>query len=122
MPLIGKFIISLISTLVVVAGASLVWPKVTNYPRPEALTQVRNFVVTTDVGKNIAQTLGVQDETTVIPVNVGSVAGAAISSAAADVQQKASDAVTREILIQIVKKIETLAPDEQQSIKEQICK
>lgn len=80
------------------------------------------MVVDTDLGKRVAQTLGVQDETAVVPVDVGSVAGAAISSAAADVQQKASDAVTREIILQVVKKIETLAPDQQQSIKEQICK
>ena len=121
MPLIVKFIISLVSTLTIVAGASLVWPKLTSSPRPEPLTQVRNMVLTTDIGNSIAQTLGVQDEATVTPVDVGSVAGAAISSAAADVQQKASSAVTREVIIQIVKKIETLAPGEQQAIKEQIC-
>jgi len=80
------------------------------------------MVVDTDIGKRVAQTLGVQDEAIVVPVDVGSVAGAAISSAAADVQQKASDAVTREIIIQVVKKIETLAPDQKQAIKEQICK
>jgi len=106
----------------VVAGTSLVWPKFTSYPRPEPLTQVRNMVLTTDIGKNIAQTLGVQDEQAIQPIDVGTVAGAAISSAAADVQQKASSAVTREIIVQIVKKIETLAPGEQQAIKEQICK
>lgn len=122
MPLILKFIISLITTFTVVAGTSLVWPKITNYPRPEPLTQVRNMVLTTDIGKSVAQTLGVQDEKTVVPVNVGAVAGSAISSAAAGVQQKAADAVTREIIVQIVKKIETLAPDQQQVIKEQICK
>jgi len=122
MPLILKFIISLVSTLTVVAGTSLVWPKLTNYPRPEPLTQVRNMVLTTDIGRNVAQKLGVQDEQAVVPVDVGSVAGSAISSAAANVQQKASDAVTREIILQIVKKIETLAPDQQESIKEQICK
>jgi len=80
------------------------------------------MVVDTDIGKRVAQTLGVQDEAIVVPVDVGSVAGAAISSAAADVQQKASDAVKREIIIQVVKKIETLAPDQKQAIKEQICK
>ena len=122
MPLILKFIISLVSTLAVVAGTSLVWPKLTSYPRPEPLTQVRNMVLTTDIGRNVAQTLGVQDEQAVVPVDVGTVAGSAISSAAANVQQKAGDAVTREIILQIVKKIETLAPDQQESIKEQICK
>jgi hypothetical protein len=122
MPLILKFIISLVITFTVVAGTSLVWPKLTSYPRPEPLTQVRNMVLTTDIGKSVAQTLGVQDEATVVPVDIGTVAGSAISSAAAGVQQKASDAVTREIILQVVNKIETLAPDQQQIIKEQICK
>jgi len=122
MPLILKFIIALASTLIIVAGASLVWPKITSYPRPEPLTQVRDMVVSTDIGKEIAQTLGVEDEKDVVPVDIKSVAGAAISSAAADVQEKAADAVTREIIIQVVKKIETLAPDQQQAIKEEICK
>jgi len=122
MPLILKFIIALASALTIVAGASLVWPKITRYPWPEPLTQVRNMVIGTDIGKQAAQTLGVEDEKTVVPVDVASVAGTAISSVAADVQQKVSDAVTREIIIQVVEKIETLAPDQKQAIKEEICK
>lgn len=122
MPLILKFIISLVSTFVVVAGTSLVWPKLTNYPRPEPLTQVRNVVLDTSIGKGVAQALGVQDEASATPVNIGAVAGTAISSAAASVQQKAAAAVTREIIIQVVNKIETLNPDQQQAIKDQICK
>jgi hypothetical protein len=122
MPLILKFITALASAFVVVTGASLVWPKLTMQPRPEPLTQIRTMVVGTDIGNKIAETLGVADETAVIPINVGAVAGAAISSAAAEVQQKAADAVTREIIIQVINKIETLAPNQQEAIKEQICK
>ncbi len=121
MPLILKFIIVLSSTIVFVAGASLVWPKITGYPRPDLLTQVKNMVLGTDIGKQAAQTLGVEDEKTVVPLDVKAVAGTAISSAVADVQQKAADAVTREIIIQVVNKIETLAPDQKQIIKDLIC-
>ena len=122
MPFIFKFICVLASTLIIVAGASLVWPKITGAPRPEPLTQVKNMVLGTDIGKQAAQALGVEDEAAVVAVDVASVAGAAISSAASNVQQKASEAVTREIIIQVVNKIETLAPDQQQVIKELICK
>lgn len=122
MPLLVKFIITLSSTFAVVAATSLVWPKVTNYPRPEPLSQVRDIVVGTDIGKHVAQTLGVEDEKKVVPIDVGSVAGAAISTVVTDVQKKATEAVTREIIIQVVKKIETLTPNEQQAIKEQICR
>jgi hypothetical protein len=122
MPMIFKFIVSLVTALVVITGVSLVWPKLTHGPLPGPLSQVRDIVLTTDIGKQAAQTLGVQNEASATPVTIGTVAGAAISSMAANVQEQAANAVTREIILQIVKKIETLAPDQQQVIHDQMCK
>lgn len=122
MPLILKFIIALASTFVIVVGASLAWPKLTMQPRPEKLTQVRSMVMETDIGKRIAETLGVTDESVVEPVNVASVAGSAVTSVVSGLEEKAKEAATREIIIQVVNKIETLAPDQQQAIRDQICK
>lgn len=120
MPLIIKFIITLASSLTVVAAASLVWPKITSAPEPDPLIQVRSKVLGTEIGQKAADVLGINE--TAQPINIGSVAGDAVNAVVSDVQQKAQETATREIIIQVVKKIETLAPDQQQRIKEEICK
>ena len=98
----------------VVAGTSLVWPKLINRPIPDALKQVQQAVLGTEIGQQINDKLDT--------VHLASSAGEVVNTTFGQVQEKAQEAVTREIIIQVVKKIETLNPEEQQSIKEQICK
>ena len=99
---------------VVVGTASLVWPKVMNRPIPDTLKQVQQVVLGTEIGQQANDTLD--------SLHISSSPGEIVNTAFGQVQEKAQEAVTREIIIQVVKKIETLNPDEQQSIKEQICK
>jgi len=98
----------------VVAGTSLVWPKLINRPIPDALKQVQQAVLGTEIGQQANDTLE--------SLHISSSPGEMVNTAFGQVQEKAQEAVTREIIIQVVKKIETLNPEEQQSIKEQICK
>jgi len=70
MPFFGKFIFTLVTSLVVVSGASLAWPLVTTQPMPELLGKVREFVMQTDAGKQTAETLGVTDTEGVEPINI----------------------------------------------------
>jgi len=105
MPFIVQFILTLATTTIVVSGASLLWPKFTRNPSPEPLTKVREVVLQTDVGKQAAQILGVSDTQPVEPVNVSSVAGVVVSNVLTNVQEQVQDAATREIIIQVVKKL-----------------
>lgn len=121
MPFLFQFILTLVSSVAVISGASLVWPLVTHAPSPEPLAKVREMVLQTDVGRQAAQTLGVSDMTNVEPINVSSVASDVVSNVVSTASQKVQDAATREIIIQVVKKIETLQPDQQEEIKKVIC-
>jgi tryptophan synthase alpha subunit len=121
MSLVVKFMIVFVFAGIVVSGASLIWPKLTKNPRPEPLTQLRDAIVSTQTGKDIAQALGVSDESKVEQMNIASVAGIMVSTVATQIQQKAEEAATREVIVQVVKKIETLAPDQQEAIRKEIC-
>ena len=122
MPFFGKFILTLVTSLVVVSGASLAWPLLTTQPMPELLGKVREFVMQTDAGKQTAETLGVTDTEGVEPINISSVAASAVSTAVTNASEKVQETATKEIIIQVVKKIETLDPESQTVIKEVICK
>ena len=121
MPFIFQFILTLAASVAVISGTSLLWPRFTSKPSPEPLTKVREVVLQTDVGRQAAQILGVSDTNTIEPVNVSSVAGSVVSNALTNVQQQVQDAATREVIIQVVKKIETLNPSQQEEIKKAIC-
>lgn len=121
MPFIFQFILTLGTTLAVISGASLVWPKVTDAPSPEPLTKVREMVLQTDLGKQAAQRLGLTEDGAGETVNVSSVAGAVVTNVISGVGEKVQDAATKEIIIQVVRKIETLEPEQQQEIKKAIC-
>lgn len=122
MPIIGKFIITLVTSAFVVSGTSLFWPRLTSAPMPEALQKVREFVLTTATGKQAAQTLGVSDDTVVEPINIQSAASEAVSTVVSSASEKVQKEATKEVIIQVVKKIETLNPDQQEEIKDAICK
>ncbi|MFZ2025259.1 MAG: hypothetical protein WAV51_03185 [Microgenomates group bacterium] len=122
MPFLGKFILTFLTSAVVVSGASLAWPKLTSQPMPEMLKKVREFVIQTDAGKQTAETLGVTDMEGVEPINISSVAASAVSTVVTTASEKVQETATKEIIIQVVKKIETLDPESQTVIKEVICK
>lgn len=121
MPFLGKFILTFLTSAVVVSGASLAWPKLTSAPMPELLEKVRELVLQTDAGKQTAETLGVSDLQGVEPVNISSVAGSVVSTVVTNASEKVQETATKEIIIQVVKKIETLEPGQQQEIKDAIC-
>ncbi len=85
-----------------------------NRPIPDALEQVQKAVLGTEIGQQANDKLE--------SLHISSSPGEIVNTAFGQVQEKAQEVVTREIIIQVVKKIETLAPDQQQAIKEQICK
>lgn len=103
-----QFIGAMIGTGVMVSLASLVWPKITNQPRPELLTRVHDVVVETSLGKNIEGVLGEQT------VNMSEVVSSAANTAVTSVTTSAKQSV-------ILKMFEFLSEDEQEEFRAKIC-
>ncbi len=120
MPLI-QYIAAALGSAVVISIASLVWPKVTTQPRPKQLTQVREIVMQTQAGKNMAEVLGVTDEATVKPMSVGEFVQEQASAMVSNVADSAQHAVTSQVLIQLSKKFSELPKDEQAQFRGLIC-
>ena len=117
-----NFIFAFIVAGVVLSGVSLLWPKLTTQQRPAVLTQLRSAVIKTPLGNEMAQVLGVTDETHTEPINVSSAAASVVSSLTATVEQKAQQAVAERVAQQLVKQFDQLSADQKKQIKEMICK
>ena len=120
MPII-QYIAAAVGSAVVISVASLVWPKVTAQPRPKQLTQVREIVMQTQVGQNMAQVLGVTDEAAVKPTSVGEFVQEQATAVVSNVADSAQRAVTSQVLIQLSKKFTELPKDEQEQFRSLIC-
>lgn len=100
---------------------SLVWPKFTEKPEPQALEQIRTTVLGTEIGQSTAELLGVTQES-VKPLNlsdaVSSVAGMVTSS----VEQKVAQIVSDQVASQVVKQYQQLPSLQQDHVVEMICK
>jgi len=110
-----------IAGAVVVSVVSLLWPKFTEKPQPQALEAVRNTVLGTEIGKSTAELLGVTDKS-VQPINlsdtVSSVAGVVTSS----VEQKVQQIVSDQVAAQVIKQYQQLPATQQDRVVEMICK
>lgn len=107
---------------VTLSGGSLVWPRVTNAPRPQLLQEVHDAVIKTPQGEQAAQVLGVSTDENVQPINLGQVAGTignAIKSAA---QRRAQTIITAQIVGQLSNGYDKLPKDQQQALQQIICK
>ncbi|MBP9813665.1 hypothetical protein KBC80_00595 [Candidatus Woesebacteria bacterium] len=120
MPLI-QYVAAALGSAVVISIASLVWPKVTAQPRPKQLTQVREMVMQTQVGQNMAQVLGVTDEASVKPMSVGEFVQEQATAVVSNVADSAQHAVTSQVLVQLAKKFNELPKEEQDQFRALIC-
>ncbi|MEK9143443.1 MAG: hypothetical protein AAB481_02345 [Patescibacteria group bacterium] len=116
-----KYILVAIAGAAVVSVVSLLWPKFTAKPEPNALEQVRDAVLGTEIGQNAAALLGVTNDHPQ-PLNlsdtVSSVAGMVTSS----VEQKVSQIVSDQVAAQVVKQYKQLPEIQQTYVTETICK
>lgn len=120
MPLF-QFIGAAIGGSVVVVFASLLWPRVTSQPRPEALTKVREIAIQTPAGLNLAQVLGVTDESGIQPTSINDVVTTGTNAAIDTVTKSAQHAVTTRILETLGKQFNDLPEDEKATFRAQIC-
>ena len=120
MPLF-QFIGAVIGGSVVVVFASLLWPRITSEPRPEALSKVREMAIETPVGLNLAQVLGVTDETGITPTSVNDIVTTGTNAAIDAVTKSAQHAVTTRIMGSLAKQFNELPEDEKATFRAQIC-
>lgn len=116
-----QFIAASVGAAVVISFASLVWPKVSSQPRPAALTKVRDIVVETEVGRNVANVLGVTDETNVTPVSVGTLVASEGSTLVSGIGQAAQNAVTSRLIEQLVGQFDKLPQNQKEEFQKRIC-
>lgn len=117
-----QFLIAALAATTVVATSSLVWYKMTSRPRPEPLTKVRDMVVSTEPGNNIAGILGVGSDSETQPINVASAASRVVSTAVNAVEEKARSTVVLGIAQQVMQEVAKLPEDQKASVKDVICK
>lgn len=116
-----QFIGAAVGAGAVVIAASLLWPRLSPDPRPDALTKVHDVVLETKAGQDLANTLGVSDESTIQPVSVSSLASSAVQNVVTTVSSQAQSAVTTHVLEVVVKQVEQLSPQEQEKFRQLIC-
>lgn len=118
---IVTYIIVALAGAVILAIASLMWPKFTTKPEPEVLNRVRDEVLGTEVGQAGAKILGVKnvgDKPLSFSDTASSVAGAITSS----VEERVQSMISEQIAAQVVKQYEQLPAAQQTHVTEIICK
>ena len=120
MPLI-QFVGAAIGSAVIISIASLAWPRITTKPRPPALSKVRDIVIETKVGKEVADVLGVADETNVAPVNVGTLVASEGSTIVSNLGTAAQNAVTSKLIEQLTSQFDKLPEQQKAEFQKRIC-
>ena len=111
---------------VVVAGflvsiTSLLWPRVLQSPRPDALNKVHDVVLGTQVGQRMADVLGVSDEAHIEPIYVGEAAQSVGVSVLGVIESRARYVILTQAIRQIMTQYERLPLDQQDSLRTYIC-
>ena len=121
MELVVQLVLAIAVFGVTLSGGSLIWPKVTDAPRPQLLQQVHDSVIKTQVGSQAAQVLGVSDDGDVQPINLGQVAGNVINGIKSTAQKRAATIIMAQVMGQITDKYENLPQDQQKQRQQIIC-
>ena len=122
MELVVQLVIAVAVFGITLSGGSLVWPKITNAPRPQLLQEVHDSVIKTPVGANAAQVLGVTDDKSVQPINLGTIANTAWNGIKTAAQTRAQTIVMTQVTAQLTNQYEKLPKDQQKTLQEIICK
>lgn len=113
-----KFLSVLGSVLVVLSFATLMWPRFSPNPRPEPLQKLHDMLLTTTLGKNAANVLGVADDHTVIPLTPQSISQQVITS----IRTRVSDVVITHAVREITKRFRDLPIQDQAKVLEEFTK
>lgn len=122
MELVIQLVLAVAVFGVTLSGGSLVWPRLTSAPRPQLLAQIHDSVIKTPPGAKAAQVLGVSDDRSVEPINLGQVAGNIGNSLKSAVQKRTQTIIMSQVINQLTGRYQNLPKDQQQTLQEIICK
>ncbi|MBI5448836.1 hypothetical protein HY948_00805 [Candidatus Gottesmanbacteria bacterium] len=116
------FIFAFLAAGITIIAGSLLWPKITVNSRPKPLQEVRDVVVQTSAGKNVAEILGVADDLSVKPVNVSSAASAVVTNIITTIEKGSQEIVTRQVFEQLVRQIDQMPTEQKKQIQDAVCR
>src|SRR5690348_7637193 len=111
MELVVQLVLAVAVFGVTLSGGSLLWPHITDAPRPKLLQDVRDTVIQTQPGKQAAQVLGVSDEASVEPINLGQVAGNMVNGVRSAAQKRVQTIIMAQVTQQLSSQYERLSDD-----------
>lgn len=100
-----------------IIGSSFVWPKLTGTPRPPLLEEVHTKLLETDMGKQTEAVLGTSDE----PIDLASESSKLIQTVGGEVQKKSEELIKMRIVDELLKRFDSLTPEQQKEVQEKIC-
>lgn len=117
-----QFVLAIAVATTSLAGSSLVWPRLTNQERPKLLQEVHDIVIRTPVGQETAQVLGVSDEATVEPINVGQIVSGALNGVKTAVQNRVQTIIVGNAVNQLSSQFDRLPKEQKTQIQQILCK
>jgi hypothetical protein len=111
-----KFVSVMGVILFVAVLLSLLWPRISPYPRPEPLTRLRSILVAIPQGQKVANVLGVSDESQVTPLTPQKIMQGIVDS----VKARITDVVITHAVREIMSRFSQLSPGEQTRILDAI--
>ncbi len=114
----AKFLGVFGGALLVCCFVALIWPRFSPSPRPKPLQQLHDFLLTTPVGQNAANVLGVSDDQTVLPLTPQSISQQIINN----IHTRVSDVVITHAVREISKRFRDLPIQDQEKVIEQFTK
>jgi hypothetical protein len=112
----AKFVSVVGIVLLVSVVLSLLWPRISPYPRPEPLTRLHDILLATSAGKQAAEVLGVSDEARAVPLTPQNIVEDIVHTA----RSRVTDVVITHAVREIIARFSRLSPSEQTRILDAI--
>lgn len=117
----ARFFLALSVAVVALGSGSLMWPRLSDQPRPQLLQNVHDLVLKTTVGQNAANVLGVSDEANVQKLDFGQMASSAVNGAKNAVQNRVRTVVVTNAVNQLNQQFDGLSDDQKIYVRQAIC-
>ena len=117
----ARFIIALSVAVTALGSGSLLWPRLTDQPRPKFLQDVHDLVLRTSVGQNAADVLGVSDETNVQKINMGQMIMGAVGNAKIAIQNRVRTIVVTNAVNQLNRQFDNLSDEQKTYVQQAVC-
>lgn len=117
----ARFILAVTVAFIALGSGSLMWPRLTDRPRPFLLQYIHDVVLRTPTGQQAANVLGVSDEANVERINLGQVAAGVVVSAKTAVQNRIRTIVVGNAVNQLNRQFDHLSDDQKIVVRQAIC-